>query len=276
MGSDRLTVICHFRNEEFLLPYWLRHHARLFDHGILLDYGSTDRSRDIIGELAPSWEVLPSRNAQFRSLSIDAEVMDIERGIAGWKMCLNVTEFLLHHDLRAYLAGFEALHPGAPGVVTTGFVIQDAPEQLDAPLTDSDLREQRHFGCAEPDPGHDGHSLRSRLLHRAPHGAYNPGRHSNGVSAVADPPLYLFWYGWCPLWLKKRRNRSTTAMLSASDLARGWGLHHALDDEAIEETWREKYLPHCYDLFAGGWPGLNKAVEKLRACRQAASAPTTG
>ena len=36
----RLTVICHFRNEEVLLPFWLRHHALLFDHGILIDYGS--------------------------------------------------------------------------------------------------------------------------------------------------------------------------------------------------------------------------------------------
>jgi hypothetical protein len=276
MGSDRLTVICHFRNEEVYLPYWLRHHTRLFDQGILLDYGSTDRSRAIIGELAPSWEVRPSRNAQFHSLSIDAEVMEVEKEIAGWKMCLNVTEFVLHHDLTEYLATFEAWFPNAPGVVTTGFVIQDAPDQLDQPLTDADLWEQRHFGCPEPDPGHDGVILRSRLLHRAEHGAYDPGRHTNGVSSLKVPPLYLFWYGWCPLWLKRRRNQSTTPMLAASDLARGWGLHHAMGDEAIEETWRKKYLPHCYDLFAGGWPGLNTAVEKLRACRQGASAPTVG
>ena len=103
MADDPLTVICHFRNEEVYLRYWLRHHVRLFDRGVLFDYGSTDRSREVIRELAPGWEVRPSRNALFHSLPIDAEAMAVEREFGGWKACLNVTEFLMHHDLRAYL-----------------------------------------------------------------------------------------------------------------------------------------------------------------------------
>jgi hypothetical protein len=35
MKADRLTVICHFRNEKISLLHWLRHHTRLFDLGIL-------------------------------------------------------------------------------------------------------------------------------------------------------------------------------------------------------------------------------------------------
>src|SRR5262245_6333078 len=182
MATDRLRVICRFRNEEVYLPYWLGHHARLFDHGILIDYGSTDRSRAIIRELAPTWEVRPSRNEVFHSLSIDAEVMDVEREVSGWKVCLNVTEFLLHHDLRTFVTEFEARHPRVPGMLTTGFMIQDAPDQLGQPLTGEPLWAQRHFGCPEPDPGNGGLVGRSRLLHRAPHGAYGPGRHSNGIS----------------------------------------------------------------------------------------------
>ena len=71
-----LTVICHFRNEEVFLRYWLRHHVRLFDHGILIDYASTDASHEVIREYAPHWEVRLSRNAQFYSVAIDREVMD--------------------------------------------------------------------------------------------------------------------------------------------------------------------------------------------------------
>jgi len=111
MAEPSLTVICHFRNEEVYLPYWLRLHTRLFDHGILIDYASTDRSRDIIHELASTWEIRPSRNAKFHSVSIDHEVMDIEREITGWKMCLNVTEFLMHHDLRQFVMDFEHASP---------------------------------------------------------------------------------------------------------------------------------------------------------------------
>ena len=44
-------VISHFFDEEFMLPWWLRHHRELFDHGILIDYASTDRSVEICREL---------------------------------------------------------------------------------------------------------------------------------------------------------------------------------------------------------------------------------
>lgn len=81
-----LTLISHFWNEEFLLPYWLRQHYPLFDHGVLIDYASTDRSLEIIRELAPSWEVRPSANPWFDARDCDAEVMTIEREFAGWKI----------------------------------------------------------------------------------------------------------------------------------------------------------------------------------------------
>src|SRR5260221_3505935 len=102
MPALRLTVISHFRNEEVYLPFWLRHHTRLFDHGVMIDYRSSDRSVEIVRELAPTWEIRPSRNEKFHSASIDREVMDIETEFSGWKMCLNVTEFLSHDELRKF------------------------------------------------------------------------------------------------------------------------------------------------------------------------------
>src|SRR5262249_23826322 len=152
----------------------------------------------------------------------------------------------------------------APGLVTTGFIIQDAPEQVGVPLTDADLWEQRHFGCPEHDPGNRWCVLRSRLLHRDAYGRYAPGRHSNGGINIKGPPLCLFWYGWCPLELKKRRNKSTAPLVPAADRDRGWGLHHILDDDEITETWRTTYLPCCDDLLGGRWPLLTEAVERLR------------
>src|ERR1700722_10119969 len=264
MGEPKLTVICHFRNEEVYLPYWLRHHVRQFDHGVMIDYASTDRSRHIISQLAPRWEIRSSRNAQFHSVSVDAEVMDIEKEFNGWKICLNVTEFVLHHDLHAHVRAIEQHSSKVMGMVTTGFIIQDMPEQVRVPLDDRrDLWVQRHFGCAEPDPANGNCFLRRRLLHRDEHGRYLPGRHSNGVSNLTEPPLYLFWYGWCPLELKMRRNKSTAPMVPMNDLTLGWGIPHTLNDDEVIETWRTKYLPHCHDLFDGRHPLLNEAVERL-------------
>jgi Glycosyl transferase family 2 len=262
MPDPRLTVICHFRNEEVYLPFWLRHHSRLFDHGVMIDYASTDHSCGIIRDMAPAWEIRPSRNKKFHSVSIDREVMDIENELSGWKMCLNVTEFIMHHDLRQFVTEFERIHPASLGLVTTGFIIQDSPDQFEVSLTDAELWEQRHYGCPEPDPFHNV-TDRRRLLHKASHGAYGIGRHSNSVSMIADPPLYLFWYGWCPLELKMRRNKSTAPMVPSSD----WGSHHVISDERVMDTWKTKYLPRCSDLLAGQWPKLNEAVERIRRSR---------
>ncbi|MCA3390648.1 MAG: glycosyltransferase family 2 protein, partial [Roseomonas sp.] len=38
------SVICHFFNEAYLLPWWLKHHVPIFDHGVMIDHGSTDGS----------------------------------------------------------------------------------------------------------------------------------------------------------------------------------------------------------------------------------------
>lgn len=88
------TVICHFYNEEYLLPWWLNHIKQYFDHGIMINYHSTDRSVEIIKEICPTWEIVNTRNEYFDAVLVDLEVQDIEKNIQGWKCCLNVTEFL--------------------------------------------------------------------------------------------------------------------------------------------------------------------------------------
>lgn len=88
------TVLCHFYNEQYLLPWWLKHHAQIFDHGIMIDYASTDDSVDLIRSICPTWTIVPSRNKFFSYHDIDREVMDLESEISGWRICLNVTEFL--------------------------------------------------------------------------------------------------------------------------------------------------------------------------------------
>lgn len=89
------TVTLHFYNEEYMLPWWLNHHKKVFDHGILIDYKSTDRSVEVIKEICPTWDVVPSRNADFGVIGLDAELMDYEAQVEGWRMSLSVTEFLV-------------------------------------------------------------------------------------------------------------------------------------------------------------------------------------
>ncbi|CAF2213964.1 unnamed protein product, partial [Rotaria magnacalcarata] len=94
----------------FLLPYWIRHHASMFDMAILIDYNSTDQSLEIIRREAPtSWKVVSSRNKDFDSQLVDEEVVEYEKMHPNaWKIVLNTPEFLVHSNLRQMLADIES------------------------------------------------------------------------------------------------------------------------------------------------------------------------
>lgn len=248
----KITVISHFRNEEALLPFWLRHHRNLFDHGIMIDYYSTDRSVEIIRELVPSWEIRNTVNRKFATLDIDGEVTEVEKTVKEWKMVLNVPEFVFHDNLHTYITEYQKSNPGEEGIITKGIIMQDTEALLHTPLPPDTipLWDQRHFGFSEeikPQP-HE----RKRLLHKAHYGRYDPGRHTNGICKTHYAPfLYLLWYGWCPLRLKIERNKSTIPMLYAPDQVAGWSTHHTLNEAAILEKWRTDFLPYTHDIFDG-------------------------
>jgi hypothetical protein len=76
----KLTVISNVYNEEYLLPFWLEHHREIFDHGIIVNFASTDTSMDIVRELCPSWEIIESPIA-FDVRENDKQFMRIERTV---------------------------------------------------------------------------------------------------------------------------------------------------------------------------------------------------
>ena len=143
----RSIVISHFFNEEYLLPWWLSHHRALFDHGVLIDYHSTDRSVEICRDLVPRWDVVTSENSHFSGILCDFEVMKHEQRFADcWKIALNTTEFLVAPKLeemqRLVLAN------DMTGIRLPGAIMVDGapgnPPDRDRPLT-----EQKRTGIWE-------------------------------------------------------------------------------------------------------------------------------
>lgn len=195
-----ITLISHFWNEEFLLPFWIKHHLPMFDHVVLIDYDSTDRSAEIIRDLAPHWEIRQSRNKIFEANAVDQEVMDIESEFRGWKVCLNTTEFLVHSDVRSFLRDFETRRPDALGLVTLGLIIADTEaEEHQAIRTEEPLVLQRTHGYIEHQyaPVKQCGRLRLgryRLLHKAIHGHYHKGRHGTDLPNIVHriDPGYKF------------------------------------------------------------------------------------
>jgi hypothetical protein len=160
------TILAHFYNEEYLLPWWLEHHKQIFDHGVMIDYNSTDRSREIIKEICPDWAIIDTVNTNFDPSPLEVENNKIQSIVPGWRIFLNITEFLVgdvealcsstekHQQINIPVAYFFDWNPDGPldrnkklwEQLTT---INTAPEFLNARLL--------HNGNAEYWPGRHCH-----------------------------------------------------------------------------------------------------------------------
>ncbi|HJU33343.1 MAG TPA: hypothetical protein VJ740_17900 [Hyphomicrobiaceae bacterium] len=189
------TVICHFFNEEYLLPWWLSHHRKVFDHGIMIDYASTDASRSLIKEICPTWEVYASRNRYFDSAAIDREVEAYESTCTSWRMALNVTEFL--YGNLGQLDGVQE-----PTQHFIGNYVFVDPMNGTLPAHSRPLHEQVSFGYFEDDDQairnlHLGKRA-SRSLHNYPiRYAEKGGRHWAQRPTLED--VAIFYYGFAML-----------------------------------------------------------------------------
>jgi hypothetical protein len=240
------VVISHFYNEAYLLPWWLRHHREIFDHGVLIDYHSTDESVDICRELVPNWEIVPSENTSFAALLCDFEVMKHEsRFPDAWKLALNTTEFfvapglakmerlLLQHDLT--------------GVRLPGAIMVDTEPHI-APDPSQPLTLQKRSGIWEDEMDFKGLAIpgltfptRSRLYHRYKIGAYTPGRHSSHLPRQCNGSRELGsirWYGFSP-WTDafKARKLQISGRRDSFDIKNGFGAQHQADLVELDGRW---------------------------------------
>ena len=178
------TIICHFYNEEYLLPWWLDHHNKIFDHGIMIDYDSTDESVNIIKSICPTWDIVVSRNKEFGAHVVDEEVKDIERNVSGWKTSLNATEFLVG-DLSV-LSGEESL------ITFPCFVMVDNETNI-VPTYELSLVEQKTYGIHYKEGSFP--IRRARSIHKHDTFNYPLGRHFESYNTEK---LAVLWYGFSP------------------------------------------------------------------------------
>ena len=239
------TLICHFYNEQWMLPWFLNHHKTIFDHGIMIDYHSNDHSVDIIREICPTWDIVTSRNTDFQADNIDTEVMDIEKDIDGWKVALNVTEQLI--------GDYSILDdtPDQQYLVPSIFMI-DVDKRTANP--DFALYEQYHHGFSFRDGQQQFLERRARSIHNRPvfypptntPECMGPGRHFHRYNT--DKLVTLYW-GWCPFddgQLSRKLQIQTQIPLI--DRQRGWGFHHITNKETLTYRLEHEWWPRARDL----------------------------
>lgn len=271
------TVITHFFNEEYLLPWWLEHHVKIFEHGLLIDHGSTDNSADICRQIAPHWRLVKSRLTQFDAWLNDFEVMTHELEIKGWKIALNTTEFMIANPGLDEIERFLKTEKRA-GVAASGMIMIDKQAGHE-PLPGMPLVQQKPWAVDTNRFsrrwmrrlfGYPIFPDRNRFYHELPNGMYHPGRH---LSFHPDwkfrlPNLMVLHYAYAP-WTESfiRRKIQIGSKIPDSDIEQGWGTHHQRTSSQLKHDFdsidRLPYIDLSKQTIGAKGIGLNNARPEI-------------
>lgn len=238
----KINLITHLYNEEYLLPWWLKHHRKIFDNIIVIDYNSTDKSLEIVRELIPKAKIIQSKNKYFDAVLCDQEVMDMESSLDGVKLCLTTTEFLVS-TRQSIIKKFEDTSQKFCYAIPRIIMIDEEPENFVA--HDESLLDRKNFG-------YDSSQLGSRLLglhpyryiHNHINGMYHPGRHSLSIP-VNLQCFRIFLYKYSP-WSREFINRKLQikTKIPEHDKRMGYGIQHQMSVEDMENEMKS-VLPIC-------------------------------
>jgi hypothetical protein len=227
----KATVLTNIYNEEYLLPFWLEHHKKIFDHGIIIDYWSTDKSVEICKQICPTWEVRTTTNPYFGAIEIDIEFMEIEKSIEGIKMHLNTTEFLFIDKPLSELFNNEPISYGvrAYGAYSKNEEYPTTMQEIVKGVLHDDVR-----FIFEYERGR-------RQIHTYPTGRYKLGRHSTHNPSTEIINMAILWLGYYP-WNNKLIDRKLQikTYIPASDREKGYSYNHFYDTfkiESIRKHW---------------------------------------
>ena len=236
------SVICHFYNEEYLLPWWLNHHKKYFDYGLMINYASTDRSVEIIKEICPDWQVVDSVNPEFDAAECDNEIEYYEEQIPGWKIVLNVTEFLVgkyslltdeKSPQKIFIPSFYFVDKSDNTVVESNIPLY---EQLSNGIDFVDNPMIRKLRCLH------NHQIK-----------YVPGRHFSNFDDATDD-FVIFNYGFSPMNEDLiSRKLQIQYRIPESDKRKNWGSEHhdnnrGLTAEKLYDILENTYRPQSKDL----------------------------
>ena len=235
---QRTTILTNIYNEEYLLPCWLEYHTNVFDHGIVIDWDSTDRSIQIIKKICPHWEIRRTTNLVnnkpfFETYAADKEIMEIEKTVPGYKIFLNVTEWLITTKPLKQILNFNAVNKCYPLHVMTPINALEGYTPPDA----------KHFiACFRGKLIPVINKRFFRFIFNRACGEYKAGRHFTNVESDLDSVdwknykpvyngMYVVWCGFFPntdeMWNRKLTVKNH--MSKEVELSRGTCFQHFWD-----------------------------------------------
>jgi hypothetical protein len=213
----------------------------------MIDYQSTDRSVELIKEICPTWEIRPSQNEYFHAGKIDDEVMEIERELDGWRMALNVPEFLYGN-----IDQLDEYDEENKQFLIGNYVFVDMEDLEKGPATldhSIPLHEQRYWGYVEDNySGWQSSDGSTRRLNRSIHNYViqypDWGRHyPDTIPSFTD--LVIFYYGWAYIGPEGIARKMQIKTKLPSEFL---GCHHDKDEEHMFRQYRDDQQPISGDL----------------------------
>ena len=113
------------RNDEYILPYFLRHYSIFADKIFIIDDHSTDNTREVATSF-PKVELLNFEynrgfNEDDFNNTLESSYKKHSRGIADWVMCVDSDEFIYHKDIINVLQ--EQCNAGSQVLKTDGYTM---------------------------------------------------------------------------------------------------------------------------------------------------------
>lgn len=248
---NHTILISHFYNEDALLTQWIRHHAPLFDCAVLIDYNSTDKSRDIIRREAPdSWNTVASHNREFGAMAIDSEVSGYENSFDNnhWRLALTTTEFLFSVGLRRKdNVVFEGLGD-AKAVRIPSLTVVDGEDAPRNDISKALLRQKNRFyfqdgasGILTPEEELYVNNHYNRFMHciRDFRNPYHIGRHDfRHASVQKNMHILKYVYGPFPEFYSRKLQIKTR--MPESDKQFNFGHQHLIEYDDLDSDYRRK------------------------------------
>ena len=246
-------LISHFYNA--LLSQWIRHHAPLFTCAVLIDYNSTDKSRDIIKREAPdSWNLVTSHNREFGAVAIDQEVAGYENSFNNnhWRLALTTTEFLFTTGLRRKENTVFDNMGDANAIRIQSLTSVDREDSPTNNLSVALLKQKNMFyfqtdamssGILTPEEENYVNNHYNRFMHRVRDfsNPYLVGRHGfRHKSVQSNMHIIKYVYGPFPNFYSRKLQIKTR--MPESDKQYNFGHQHLIEFEQLDSDYKRKQM----------------------------------
>ncbi len=226
-------------NEEWLIPFFLRHYEPLVDRIVIYDDGSTDRSLELLRASAKV-EIRPLMRTTESYIDAHQTLFETcwqeSRGQADWVCLVDMDEFLFHPEWHGYLAAQQ--DAGVTTVQALGYdMVSESFPPAGTDLATALTRGQRDL-------------LLDKTCIFAPDAIeqinYGAGRHrcspTGRVVLPAQYRMQLRHYKNLGFDYLLARMHALAGRVSASDNARGWSGQYLREDDSIRTHFQKQLM----------------------------------